>query len=110
MMSFFLLLFPFLSSALVSQLVDPYFPDRNPSSRYLTNNKRLFKAYKSQKMIITLILSKTQSFTLEINNNAMNLTTNKEEMTIDITKYLKDGDSNTFSIVNIQPPEAKITA
>ena len=108
----FLLLSSSLSEMKISQLTDPVFPDRDPSSRYLTNNKRLFKAYKDQPMVITLISKGAKTGQLYINKYKIELgpliRNPNSIFDVNITEYIKSSDSNTFSIQNIQPKEATI--
>lgn len=94
-------LLPFICQGLVSQLVDPIFRLTNLSDRYLTNNKHLFKAYKSQPMVVTFHFANVKSALLQINKHRIPL--HVTDLTVNITEYLKDGDSNTFSIQDIQP-------
>jgi len=103
-----------LAELTISQLTDPNFPDKIQSDRYLTNNKRLFKAYKDRLMIVLLKCQGLISANLYINGHMIPLNPNKPDqnfnMEVNITEYLKDGNDNTFSIQNIQPSTAKIQA
>lgn len=115
--SIFLILFLIcqLSIGLISQLTDSNFPDRYPSSRTLTNNKRLFKAYKGQKMVITLVSRNVRSADFFINGRKVPVNFKLitkifgADIKIDITSYLKDG-TNTFSLQNISPKGSTILA
>jgi len=110
------LIFSLNAQILTSQLTDPYFPDRNPSSRTLTNNKRLFKAYKDQQMIITLVCRNVNSADLEINGHKIDIKSMLQfappgtDIPVNITKYLKDGNDNTLSIQNIRPTGSNLLA
>ncbi len=98
-----------LAQTRVSQLTDMNFPDRHPSTRTLTNNKRLFKAYKGVEMIVTLVCRGVKSAVLEVNGHRVDIHCTGE-IKVNITRYLKDGSDNTFSLQNIMPHGANILA
>lgn len=99
---------------LVSQLRDPYFPERNPSDRNLTNNKRLFKAYKGSSLSLTLECHKVKSVRIIINKFVLvgwfgDLGPDFIE-TKDISEFIKDGNDNTISFEDIEPEDASLKA
>eukprot|EP00826_Nyctotherus_ovalis_P021921 TRINITY_DN1715_c0_g1_i6.p1 TRINITY_DN1715_c0_g1~~TRINITY_DN1715_c0_g1_i6.p1 ORF type:complete len:437 (-),score=126.25 TRINITY_DN1715_c0_g1_i6:53-1363(-) len=100
--------------ARVSQLTDAHFPDRHYNGRKHTKDKRLFKAYPSQEMIIDLEAHSVLSADVLVNGRKVPVRFKWEvepaaPLRVNITDYLKDGD-NTFSIQNIIPRVAFINA
>eukprot|EP01022_Parablepharisma_sp_SALTPOND_P020671 TRINITY_DN3832_c0_g1_i1.p1 TRINITY_DN3832_c0_g1~~TRINITY_DN3832_c0_g1_i1.p1 ORF type:complete len:574 (+),score=34.80 TRINITY_DN3832_c0_g1_i1:52-1722(+) len=95
------------SKALATQLTDPWFPDRYPSSRALVNNKRTFKAYSSQTMLMTVLNFDVKSASIYINGKPCDISeqvrSGAKEYVVDISKLIRDGDSNTLSVQNIEP-------
>jgi len=110
----FLCLFSF-TSAIISQLTDTRFPDREQSNRKYTNDKRLFKAYRSQLMMIYLIANSARTAEVIVNGHKIYISfpyswnLPMTDLRLNITQYLKDG-INTFSIQNIYPLKSYIDA
>jgi len=109
----FTISFQIFANCLVSQLVDNWFPDRNPSSRHLVNNKRTFKAYLGQEMIITIKNFGVTSADFSINGYEIPILKelnqfNSDEFEVNITKYIKDGNWNTLSLQNIKPEKSHL--
>ncbi len=95
---------------LVSQLEDPRFPDRSPSSRRLTNNKRTFKAYAKRDLVMTVKNSGAGSAQVEINGRACDISGPLREgkliFEVNLAPYIWDGNDNTLSVQEISPKGA----
>ncbi len=97
-------------SELVTQLTDSRFPDRSKSSRVLTNNKRLFKAYAGQEMVMTIQNSGVKHAILSVNGKecdiSKQLNSDSRTFSVDISRLIRDGNDNTLSMQEISPAGA----
>lgn len=88
---------------------DPVFPERDPSTRQLINNKRFFKAYAGRGVLYVKNHGST-SAEFYINGKKIDTTAafskTDANVSLDIGKYTRDGD-NFLEIRNIIPADEK---